>query len=60
MYQCCFCAETVTEHPLTLVIVATDREHDESTLRQTITTHPACLAARLDPSMPFEAELFIE
>ena len=58
MNHCCFCTEVVAENPLTLVIVATGREDEESAPRQAVTTHPACLSARLDRSVPFEAELF--
>ena len=57
--QCCCCAkrlDTAEPGALTIVVTAAGRMDERSAPTQQLWTHAACLAARLDDSVPFDPE----
>jgi hypothetical protein len=54
-WHCCFCYEATDVTVDGLVLDVHQRGHEPS---QTLAAHAACLAERLHPQVPFDAEAF--
>lgn len=58
---CCFCGEAILPDaaaPLSLTVTQLDAEAEAPA--QALAAHGACLAERLAPSVPFNAEAFAD